>query len=116
MGVLSMNAWVTDYFLSSWTWAPHKEEPEPEEAQLQTMAFQKNNNNKKWSRITGKVNLCFTKKYFLVLKNVCLYAIAMSNSRPEKAVKKALCSKTWVSICEGPFLHKWAHKPQRLFK
>lgn len=24
--------------------------------------------------------------------------------------------ETWVSICEGPFLHKWAHKPQCLFK
>lgn len=27
MGVLTLNAWVTDYFLTSWTSALHKEEP-----------------------------------------------------------------------------------------
>lgn len=40
MGVLTLNAWVTDYFLTSWTSTLYKEEPQPEEAKLETRAFQ----------------------------------------------------------------------------
>lgn len=41
MGVPTLNAWVTDYFLTSWTSTLWKEEPKPpsEEAKLETRAF-----------------------------------------------------------------------------
>lgn len=42
MGVPTLNAWVTDYFLTSWTSTLYKEEPkpQPEEAKLETRALQ----------------------------------------------------------------------------
>lgn len=159
MGVPTLNAWVTDYFLTSWTSTLYKEEPkpQPEEAKLETMALQIIQNHIVALRTLLHYNThsCSSSNFKLVfffllpppanlMYSAVIWgtestAILISRSRSrgrcvrlfpsrltvctcqtaglEKLQRKfILCFKTWVSICEGPFLHKWAHKPQCLFK
>ena len=169
MGVLTLNAWVTDYFLTSWTSTLYKEEPQPESegAKLETRAFQIIQNHRLVSvkdlasfKCIQLLFLKFQTLFFFFYFPPCqlnlfpcsmgrrdyrqfhfktrgdgvrlfplesdegwmsegnsrIKTASLENKKKKLQRKFILRFKTWVSVCEGPFLHKWAHKPQCLFK